>query len=381
MIDLMSPEVRRNPYPLYAQVRAMMPVIRDPRTGLWMMFGYEAVKRALSDPETFSSDPMTGGYPRPEWLIFFDPPRHSKLRDMILRSFTPATVAALEPRIRELSRTLLDAALAKPEFDLVEDYAAPLPMQVISSMLGIPLSEWQRFRRWSEAILRLSYTAFDAARQAEAAKEYFAVTEKMSGALPAWLGSGGLLTQLHRSELSPQEILSFFQLLLVAGNETTTNLIANAVICLSEHPAAQQQLRGEPALLPRAIEEVLRFRSPLQFVYRVPTRDFNGIPKGALVLPVVGSANRDPAQFTDPDRFDITRDPNPHVAFGHGIHFCLGAALSRIEARVALSDLMERIPHFECSPDWEPREALNVMGPKELKLIGYPRGAATVADL
>jgi cytochrome P450 len=188
-----------------------------------------------------------------------------------------------------------------------------------------------------------------------------------------------LLTDLIEAEvdgqrLSQQEILGFFQLLVVGGQETTTNLINNAVLSLLEHPDQLARLRAAPEFLPSAVEEVLRYRSPLQWMMRTPRRDIEVhgqmIPAGRLVLPVIGAANRNPRHFPEANRFDISRDPNPHVAFGHGIHFCLGAALSRVEARIALSDLLERFKNFELATDqpWQPRQALHVHGPTSLPI-------------
>jgi cytochrome P450 len=186
-----------------------------------------------------------------------------------------------------------------------------------------------------------------------------------------------LLTRLIEAEvdgerLSADEILGFFQLLVVAGQETTSDLINNAMLCLLENPDQLALLRSQPDLLPQAIEEVLRYRSPLQWMLRAPRRDVElhgkTIPAGSLVLPMIGSANRDPRVFPEPNRFDIARNPNPHVAFGHGIHFCLGAPLSRLEAAIALSDILTRFHSFELasSGPWEPRKALHVHGPSSL---------------
>src|SRR5260221_5363344 len=198
-----------------------------------------------------------------------------------------------------------------------------------------------------------------------------------------------LLTRLVAAEvdgerLTQEEILGFFQLLVVGGQETTANLINNAMLCFVEHPDQLARVKAAPDLLPLAIEEVLRYRSPLQWLMRTPTSDIElhgqTIPAGRLVLPMVGSANRDPRQFPEPERFDVTRDPNPHIAFGHGIHSCLGAALARLEARIAISDLLERLPNFRLSSDdpWEPRKALNVLGPARLQIRFEPSRATAV---
>jgi cytochrome P450 len=196
-----------------------------------------------------------------------------------------------------------------------------------------------------------------------------------------------LLTRLAEAEvdgerLTEDDILGFFQFLLAAGTETTTNLISNAILCLAENPGELARLRAAPERLPSAIEEVLRYRSPIQAVFRETRRDVEVhgqvIPAGKIVLTMIGSANRDPKHFNDPDRFDITRDPNPHIAFGQGIHFCLGAALSRLEARIGLSDLLERAKGFELVSDapWEPRRALIVHGPSRLPIRFEPERRA-----
>ena len=393
MMNLFSDDVRRNPYPLYDHLRASSPVLRvPPPFDAWMIFDYDGVKWVLNDHETFSSR-----VPAPQWFIFFDPPAHTKLRSLISRAFTPKMIANLEPRIRELSHELLDQAVKRDEMDLAADFSAPLPMKVIAGMIGIPLADWARYKRWSDVILRLSYTRSGGEEAESALRDFTAVTAEMDGYLADMIHErrqapqDDLLTRLIEAEvdgerLSPQEILGFFQLLVVAGQETTTNLINNAVLCLLDHPDQLARLRKAPELLPTAVEEVLRYRSPLQWMMRTPRRDIKvcgeQIPAGKLVLPVIGSANRDPRQFPQAAAFDISRDPNPHVAFGHGIHFCLGAALSRIEAKIALSDLLARFKNFELATDqpWEPRQALNVHGPTRLPIrFEADRGVAVLA--
>lgn len=380
-MDLFSDEMRRNPYPQYDQIRAHAPVLRvPPPFDAWAIFDYEGVKRALNDHEAFSSR-----VPAPQWFIFFDPPAHSKLRALISRAFTPRIVGGLEPRIRKLSRELLDAVVDRGEADLAREYSVPLPMQVVAGLLGIPPEDWSRYTRWSGVILRLSYTRSGGEEAAAVLREFTAVTAEMDAYLGEMIRQrqanpqDDLLTSLMDAEvdgehLSQQEMLGFFQLLLVAGQETTTNLINNAILCLMEAPEQLERLRAAPDLLSSAIEEVLRYRSPFQWMMRTPRHDIEmhgqTIPKGKLVLAMVGSANRDPLVFSEPGRFDIGREPNPHLAFGHGIHFCLGAALSRMEARIALEDILERLPEFALATDepWEPRQALHVHGPTRLPL-------------
>jgi cytochrome P450 len=387
MLDLFSDEMRRNPFPVYDQLRAASPFLYVAPFDLWMILDYEGVRRALTDHVIFSSDlSHVPGQGNPgEWFLFFDPPRHTKLRALISRAFTPRVVADLEPRIRELSRQFLDQAIGRGEVDLVEEFSGALPMRVIADLLGIPSEDRPRYRRWSDAILAIANTFARGAQADRILADYRAVTEEMRVALPELIErvksehpdallAGLVEAELAGERLTPAEILGFVQLLLVGGQETTVNLINNTILCLLEHPDQLARLRAAPDLLPSAIEEVLRYRSPLQWMPRATTRevevDGQMIPAGKLVLPIIGSANRDPRQFADADRFDITRAPNPHVAFGHGIHACLGAPLARLEARIALADFLERVEEFELATDspWEPRQALFVHGPSRLPI-------------
>ncbi|HET6879510.1 MAG TPA: cytochrome P450, partial [Pirellulales bacterium] len=350
MLNLFSDDVRRNPFPLYDHFRAACPVMLEPTSGVWMLFDYANVKRALDDVETFVSDTASvGAHPAPPWLVFIDPPRHTKLRAIISKAFTPRMVEAMEPRIRELSRELLDRAIvgqafqpdaARPaqptdvrlesltygELDLATDYSVPLPMRVIAEMIGIPQADWPRYVRWSSAILNISYSVRGMSPGKEAAnaanEEFSAVVGEMADYLSMLVAErranprDDLLTRLVAAEvdgqrLSPHELLAFFQLLIVGGQETTTNLINNAVLCLLEHPDQLAKLRESPELLPSAIEEVLRYRSPFQLLFRGTRRevelDGQTIPAGKLLFLMIGSANRDPNQFRDANRFDITR--------------------------------------------------------------------------
>ena len=391
-MNFVSEAMRRNPFAMYDELRSRSPVLHDPQSDLWMIFDYDGVKRALNDHDAFSSNMTASGRRRPAWFVFFDPPAHTKQRALIMRAFTPRMVASIEPRIRELSRELLDQTIERGEMDLAADFSIPLPMMVIAEMLGIPIADWPRFRHWGDVILTLSYTISGGEESANASRAYKAVTADMKAYLQVLLEQrraspkDDLLTQLVEAEvdgerLTEEEILGFFQLLLVAGTETTTNLINNAVLCLVENPDQLERLRAAPGLLPSAIEEVLRYRSPVQWMLRATKREVDGIPAGKLVLPMIGSANRDPSQFRDAGCFDITRDPNPHIAFGHGIHFCLGAPLSRLEARIALPHLLERLQGFELASDepWEPRRALHVHGPARLPIRFEPGRRAAVS--
>jgi cytochrome P450 len=379
--SLFSDEMRRNPFPIYDQLRAVSPVLHVPPFDAWLVFDYEGVRRVTTDHETFSSA-VKGP---PNWFIFADPPRHTRLRALIAKAFTPSSVTGLEPFIRDLARQLLDESVGRGVMDLATDFAGPLPMIVIARLIGIPDGEMPRYRRWSDEILKLSYGLFGGDDEARSVADFRTATAEMREYLPTLLDRrraeprDDLLTRLVQAEvngerLTDEDILGFFQLLLVGGQETTTNLIGNAVICFMEHPEQLARIRGRPGLLPSAIEEVLRYRSPLQWLMRTPRHDVElhgkAIPAGELVLPVLGSANRDPKQFPAADRFDVTREPNPHIAFGHGLHSCLGAPLARLEARVALEEFLARVKSFEpvAEQPWVPRQALNVHGPARLPI-------------
>lgn len=383
MINLFTVEARRDPYALYDQLRAVGPVIHDARSDRWMLLDHASVRRALDDHETFSSLVSPPPSAPSNWFIFTDPPRHAKLRALVLRAFTPRSVAGLEPRIREIAESLLAPALARGDMDMARDFAIPLPIMVIAELLGAPPGDHLRLRRWSDGIVTLIDTLQGGAEAERAVHDFLAVHAEMAGYVAALLDErrtaprDDLLTRLVQAEvdgerLSEAEILGFFELLLLAGHETTTNLIDNAVLSLVDHPEAWARLRAEMQLLPVAIEEVLRHRSPVQVVFRLTRRETEAggktIPAGRLVLVMIGAANRDPKVFAEADRFRVDRQPNPHVGFGHGIHFCVGAPLARLEARVALQVLLQRAREIELATlePWEPRQAFHVHGPTRL---------------
>jgi cytochrome P450 len=380
MLDLLSEETRREPFAAYAMLRERSPLVRDPNTRLWMIFDYDGVKRVLTEWETFSSrhGPV-------DWIVSLDPPRQAKLRALVSKAFTPKSVANLEPRIRELSRELLEPLLSRGEMDLAADYSIRLPMMVIAEMLGVPSRDLPKYVEWSNAILNMSYTVGAREGWQEAVKGFTTATGEMSEYLSHVLNDrstssrDNLLTRLAAAELdgqrlTHQEMLGFLQLLLVAGQETTTNLINNAILCFLEHPQALRRIRDDLSLLPAAIEETLRYRSPIQWMYRKVARDVElhgqTVPSGTILLAMIGSANRDEKQFERASDFDPARDPNPHLSFGHGLHFCLGAPLARLEARIALTDLLAHLKNFELAIDgaWTPRRALHVHGPERLPL-------------
>jgi cytochrome P450 len=358
-----------------------------PRQEFWMLLDYESVKRALHDPAVFSSRAAPPGGKPLDWLIFLDAPLHTKLRALVMRTFTPRAVASLEPRIEALAHELLDKVIGRGTMDLATEFAAPLPLLVIGELLGVPATDRELLSRWSDAILHLGDTIYGGERAAKAIAHYRAAKEEMAPYVQRQLAErrvtprDDLLTRLVEAtvdgeRLTEEEILSFFQLLLLAGSETTTNLISNAMLCFIAYPDQLARLRAAPELLPSAIEEVLRFRSPLQMVFRSTTCDveLHGrvIPPEQLVLVMVGSANRDAKHFTNPARFDIARSPNSHIAFGHGAHFCIGSALARLEAKVALPALLARMRDVQLAGPWVPHTAVNVHGPRRFPIRFTP---------
>jgi Cytochrome P450 len=307
------------------------------------------------------------------------------LRAAVARAFTPRAIGALEPRIREISASLLAEVAGKETIDLVADYATPLPIMVIAEMMGIPSVDRARFAAWSQVIVNLSYSMMGGAEAQRTTMEFFAVRPEMHAYVMALVaerrahpGSDLLSTIVHSNidgqQLTEEDVFGFFLLLLSAATETTTNLIANGVLSLLDHPDQLELLRGQRELIPSAIEEVVRYRSPGQVMFRQTKCDVEmhgrTIPANSFVLVMVGSANRDPEHIPDANRFDVTRNPNPHIAFGHGIHFCLGAALARLEGRIALEHLLDELRDIQLADDspWEPRQALHVHGPARLPI-------------
>lgn len=388
MSNLISPEMQANPYPMYAFMRQASPVYFNEESGTWSVFGYDDVKQVLTEHDLFSSSPHRMVQPQAGnrfsgSMINTDPPEHTRLRALVSRVFTPRAVASLEGRIVELTTNLIDDVIANGQLDLVHDLSAPLPVMVISEMLGIPPADRRQFKQWSDVIVASSNNivgddlalAEASGKAMHAMYEYFAPIMQQRRANPREdLISRLTSVEVDGERLSDSDIFSFCWLLLVAGNETTTNLISNAILTLLEEPAALARLRTEPALLPNAIEEVLRYRSPVQAMFRFAARDVElhgqTIEQGRVVLAWIGSANRDERRFPEPDRFDIERTPNPHIAFGNGIHFCLGAPLARLEARVALAAILERLHDIARVDDTLliPVEGMIVHGVKSLPL-------------
>ena len=385
------PEFHADPYPFYHRLREEDPVHQSP-LGFWVLTRYDDVIFLLRDPrfgrEGFAPVLSTvygqevASLPRS--MLFRDPPDHTRLRNLVNRAFTPRVVESLRPRIQQIVEQLLDRVKDSKRMDLIEDLAYPLPVTVICEMLGVPASDRDRIRRWSADVAR-SLDAIGLPSDPEIVERgvsgRHALAEYFLELIPDRRRRPGqdLLSLLITAEeqgdrLTEGELLAMCILLFIAGHETTVNLIGNGVLALLQHPEQWARLRNEPTLIQGAVEELLRYDSPVQRTARIPTVavEIGGrtIEAGTMIVAAIGAANRDPQHFPDPDRLDITRRDNRHVAFGFGIHFCLGAPLARLEGQIAISALLRRTPDLNLTmttPEW--RESSTLRGLKALPVI------------
>jgi cytochrome P450 len=365
LFNPLDPDVRDDPFPAYGRGRREQPLHRHLGLPLVSIFRYADVETVLRDVATWSSElPLPPGFEMPPGdarsMLIVDPPEHTRLRGLVNQAFTPRRIQTLEARVREIANQLVDRALAERRVDLVEALTYPLPVIVIAEMIGVPIKDREQFKQWSdEAVADLGVAVLDFSRERFERQmvirrkigAYFARLVEERRAEPRDdLLSALVAAEEAGSKLSFPELLSMLILLLIAGNETTTNLIGNAVLQLLRHPQALEHLRGRPELVAPAIEEVLRFDSPVQATVRRANADTEiageTLAREQVAFVWIGSANRDEAAFSDPDRFDIERQPNRHLAFGFGAHYCLGANLARLETRVALETLLERTRSF-----------------------------------
>ena len=354
---------RANPYPHYKPLYGRPPYLLNLFTPMALVGRYQEAARILRDHERFSSVPpmspfiqerldVFGAAPR---VVFSDPPVHTRLRRLVSRAFTPKRIRDLETRICELTKILLDRVEAKGTFEVMGDLANPLPVMVIAEMLGVPPDDYLTFKQWSDRVIESDNTlpgtplpnivknAFRSLR------EYFvSEIEKRRRSPGQDLVSALVASRDEAEALTEEELITFVVLLLLAGNETTTNLIGNGMLALGRNPEQMQKLMHEPHLMPHAIEEMLRYDCPVQSTARYPKIDvtIDGIELKAntVTFVMVAAANRDPEQFHSPDTFDVTREPNDHLAFGEGIHYCLGAPLARMEGAISIAAALARLP-------------------------------------
>jgi hypothetical protein len=372
--NLQHPEVRVDPYPFYAQLRSQDPVHWDEELGFWVLTRYADIASAYHDPRFSRAQGLRRGFERlPETeqvvaepvyrsfsktMFYSDPPYHTHLRGLVNSAFTPNAVEQMRPYIQQVVDELLDSVQTQGQLDAIHDLAYPLPILVIAQMLGLPAEERLRFKKWSDDLFAILGSVPHASHLMERAahslteltdyvKELSAARRKqpredLLTALVAAVEGGKQLTQ--------EELVANVIILLSAGHETTSNLIGNGLLALLKNPEQMQKLRDQPNLMTSAVEEMMRYDNPVQIAYRSAAEDveIDGryIRKGQLVNSILAAGNRDPERFSEPDRFDITREEGRHLGFGLGIHFCLGAPLVRLEAQIAFTEMLRRFPNL-----------------------------------
>jgi cytochrome P450 len=357
-------QTHEDPYPIYRALREEAPAYRNDTIGFWALSRHADVLAAFRDHKRFSNrlgvslEPMASHPQAHETMSFLgtDPPRHTRMRSLISRGFTPRRIAELEPRVRELATEHIDRFIDAGRCDFIADFAGKLPMDVISEMLGVPPPDRDELRQWADTVVHREDGMFDvppAGIEASARIfEYFTELIADHRRQPKDdLTSALLVAELEGDRLTDREVLAFLFLMIIAGNETTTKLLGNAIYWLSKNPDQRQLVRTDPGLIPRWVEETLRYDNSTQSLARVLQSDVElhgqQLREGDRAVLLVGSANRDEAVFPDADRFDIMRDTSAMMSFGFGIHFCLGASLARLEGRVALEEVQARLPDFE----------------------------------
>ena len=382
-------EFRQNPYPIYHQFREADPVHWSEMFGFWVCTRYDDIVAILRHSQA-SANPRdwerfddyvealggTGpaGDMQSRWMLLKNPPDHTRLRKLVTKAFTPRVVENMRPHVQDIVHDLLDAGQAKGSFDIIQDLAFPLPVIVIAELIGVPTKDREYFKDWTTALARSLDPVItpEIVQTADKATEdlivYFTtlVAERRDSP-QADLLSGLIAAEEEGDKLDEDELLATAILLFAAGHETTMNLIGNGMLALFRNPDQMAKLQAEPALIKTAVEEFLRYDGSVQITARVALEDIEiggkTIRKNQQALLLLGAANRDPAHFSDPDRLDITRQENPHLTFGHGIHHCLGAPLARVEAQIAINSILHRMPDIHLSTDQlEWRDMLTLRG-------------------
>lgn len=384
-IDIQSPVFYRDPYPFYEMLRRQDPVHHVTQLDVWLVTRYDLVAEVFGDHRRFGKTwpegvaPYNGQRPAefaalddiPADMLDSDPPDHTRLRRLVSKAFTPKAVEQQRDRILALVDGLIDAMLDKGEFDLVEDFAVPIPVRIISHILGVPETDYVQFQHWTVDFVR----SFDVTQPAEVKHQGMAAHLKLLNYFDELVaqrrGRGGddLISRLlevedHGDVLSHGDLLSMCVLMLFGGYETTFSLISNGTRLMLEHPEQRELMRTGPQMARAACEEIVRYESPVQRIGYIAQHDmlFGGteIPKGGVVLACIGAANRDPAIFSDPHVLDITRANNKQIAFGRGVHYCIGAPLAILEASMAIPRALERMPDLhvvDAELDWAPTSA------------------------
>lgn len=375
----LDPSFRIDPYPTYERLR-----IEAPRHfasfGVWVLSKYADCVKVLHDPHTSSDERNSELYQefiKQEGMaqyaearevmkpfLFMDPPDHTRLRGLVTKAFTPRVVDSLRPRMQQIVDGLIDKGLASGQMEIIEEFAYPLPVTVISELLGVPPEDGEKFKGWSRELARALDPEFTISQEEleQRRQTVFTFADYFRGLIEERRTNPGddLLTSLIAAEdqgdkLTEQELLSTCILLLIAGHETTVNLIGNGMLALLRNPDQMEKLREDPPLSRNTVEEVLRYDPPVQMTARTALEEIDigdlTLSKGQQVVILLASANRDPDQFPDPNRFDIGRDRIPHIAFSQGIHFCLGAPLARVEGQIALGTIARRIPNMQLATD------------------------------
>jgi cytochrome P450 len=362
-----TPEQRLSPFKFYSAMRHLNPVVYDEANNVWGVFRYGDVQSILGDYVTFSSANNTFSRSLRPGLLQSDPPYHRILRGVIASAFTPMIVAKLEPHIHKIANETLDGIIEKGRMDLIDDFAYPLPVTIIAELLGVPIKDRELFHKWADMlhyalnseVLRSSTERTGISNERDPTKNIARIQEEMDAYFNAIIEKRtqtpreDLISNLIRAQadgrhLSREEILTFCRVLLVAGHVTTFNLIGNTILSLLHNPQEFKLLQENHSLIGSAIEETLRYRSPVQAVNRIVTKDVKlggqQIQSGQRIIAWIGSANHDESIFPDPERFDISRNGRqPNLGFGHGIHFCLGAPLARLEGQVVLRIILQRL--------------------------------------